>query len=79
MLHYNTGEYSDPFFFIYSDPGWLRDYDHPVRDFPFWVNIEATNRCNLDCIFCSRQLSKVRPCHMKDEVLDRIVEEVRRY
>ena len=79
MLYYKNGETSDPFFFIYTDPGWLRDYDNPVRDFPFWVNIEATNLCNLDCIFCSRQLATGPKGCMSDEVLERIVEEVRQY
>ena len=76
MLYYRHGEQTDPFLFIYSDPGWLRDYD-PPRDFPFWVNIEATNLCNLDCIFCSRQLATGAKGYMSDEVLRRIVDEVK--
>jgi organic radical activating enzyme len=75
MLHYRNGEQSDPFLFIYADPGWLRHYD-PPRPFPFWVNIEATNLCNLDCIFCSRQLATCSRGFMSDNVLDRIVNEV---
>ncbi|MEW6263510.1 MAG: radical SAM protein [Thermodesulfobacteriota bacterium] len=75
MLKYRNGEQSDPFFYIYSDPGWLRDYD-PPRDFPFWINIEATNLCQLDCLFCSRQLATGPRSLMKEEVLDRIVAEV---
>jgi len=79
MLCYKNGEHSDPFFYIYSDPGWLRDYDRPVRDFPFWVNLESTNLCNLDCIFCSRQLASGPQGFMSDEILDLIVAEVRRH
>jgi organic radical activating enzyme len=75
MLYYKHGEQSDPFLFIYTDPGWLRDYD-PPRDFPFWVNIEATNLCNLDCIFCSRQLATCSRGYMPEKVLDRIIREV---
>lgn len=78
MLHYKHGEQSDPFLFIYSDPGWLREYD-PVRDFPFWVNIESTNFCNMDCIFCSRQLADGPKGCMSDQVLERIVDEVAAY
>ena len=78
MLHYRNGEQSDPFLFVYADPGWLRDYD-PPRPFPFWVNIESTNLCNLDCIFCSRQLAKCPRGFMSDEVMDRIVGEVVQY
>jgi MoaA/NifB/PqqE/SkfB family radical SAM enzyme len=78
MLHYKNGEPSDPFMFIFSDPGWLRDYD-PPRPFPFWVNIESTNICNLDCLFCSRQLATGPKGHMSDETLARIVKEVAQY
>ena len=78
MLRYRNGEGSDPFFHIYRDPGWLRDYD-PPRPFPFWVNIESTNHCNLDCIFCSRQLHHGPRGFMSDAVLDRIADEVRRH
>ncbi|MFH1140028.1 MAG: radical SAM protein [Pseudomonadota bacterium] len=74
MLFYKNGEGADPFLFIYRDPGWLRDYD-PPRDFPFWVNIEPTNLCNLDCIFCSRQLSRGPKGFMSDETLDKIIAE----
>ena len=51
----------------------------PPRDFPFWVNIEATNLCNLDCIFCSRQLSTGPKGYMDDALLDKIIDEVRRF
>ncbi|MDR2459529.1 MAG: radical SAM protein [Deltaproteobacteria bacterium] len=43
------------------------DYD-PPRDFPFWLNVEPTNVCQLDCVFCSRQLSK-RPLGYLDLTL----------
>ena len=78
MLYYKNGEQSDPFLFIFSDPGWLRDYD-PPRTFPFWVNIESTNVCNLDCLFCSRQLATCARGYMSDETLGKIVREVAQY
>jgi MoaA/NifB/PqqE/SkfB family radical SAM enzyme len=76
MLQYRNGERSDPFLFIYSDAGWLREYD-PARPFPFWVNLEAANLCNLDCIFCSRQLSTGAKGFMDLDLLEKIVAEVR--
>ncbi|MDR1041278.1 MAG: radical SAM protein [Deltaproteobacteria bacterium] len=57
MLSYRRGPESDPFHSIYSSRGWLTDYD-PPGDFPFWVNVEPTSRCQLDCLFCSRRLSR---------------------
>ncbi|MDR1081387.1 MAG: radical SAM protein [Deltaproteobacteria bacterium] len=56
MLTYRRGPESDPFHYIYASSGWLRNYD-PPGEFPFWVNLEPTSRCQLDCIFCSRRLS----------------------
>jgi hypothetical protein len=56
LLRYRLGPESDPFHYIYSSRGWLEDYD-PPREFPFWVNLEPTSRCQLDCLFCSRRLS----------------------
>lgn len=56
MLSYRRGPASDPFNYIYSSRGWLADYD-PPGPFPFWVNLEPTNACQLDCLFCSRRLS----------------------
>lgn len=59
MLRYRNGLSSDPFYWLYKSPGWLSDYD-PPRNFPFWINVEPTNRCQLQCFFCSRQTS-LRP------------------
>lgn len=78
MLYYRHGEQSDPFFYIFSDPGWLHHYD-PPRDFPFWVNLEATNQCNLDCLFCSRQLAVGRKGFLEANLLERIIAEVRNH
>jgi organic radical activating enzyme len=57
LLTYLDGPESDPFNYIYSSKGWLSEYD-PPRSFPFWVNLEPTNHCQLNCLFCSRQKSK---------------------
>jgi pyruvate-formate lyase-activating enzyme len=54
VLTYLNGPESDPFYHIYSSKEWLTDYD-PPRSFPFWVNLEPTNHCQLDCLFCTRQ------------------------
>ncbi|MDR2302260.1 MAG: radical SAM protein [Deltaproteobacteria bacterium] len=57
MLTYLNGPESDPFNYIYASKGWLSDYD-PPRPFPFWINLEPTNHCQLNCLFCSRQKSQ---------------------
>lgn len=78
MLRYRHGPESDPFFNIYNSPGWLSDYD-PPRKFPFWLNIELTNRCQLDCFFCSRQTSRRPLGNMTLDTAARIVDEARQY
>jgi hypothetical protein len=57
VLRYRQGPASDPFYELYQSPDWLADFD-PPRPFPFWLNLELTNRCQLDCLFCSRQKSR---------------------
>ena len=71
MLRYRQNPQSDPFHDLYASPGWLTDFD-PPRDFPFWINLELTNRCQLDCLFCSRQKSR-RPLGDLDMETARLV------
>ncbi|UQZ89953.1 hypothetical protein C4J81_12365 [Deltaproteobacteria bacterium Smac51] len=78
MLRYRLGRESDPFYWLYNSPGWLTDYD-PPRQFPFWLNIELTNRCQLDCFFCSRQTSRRPLGDMSLETARLIVTEASRY
>ena len=56
MIFYKSCEEDDPLYSVYSSPQWLRDYD-PVSPFPLIVDLELTNHCNLDCVFCQRRLS----------------------
>lgn len=74
MLRYRQGAEIDPFYWLYHSPGWLSDYD-PPREFPFWLNLEPTNRCQLDCFFCSRQTSTRTLGEMSLETLGLIVDE----
>ncbi|MDL2227179.1 radical SAM protein [Deltaproteobacteria bacterium OttesenSCG-928-M10] len=78
MLRYRHGPESDPFYRLYKSPGWLTDYD-PPRPFPFWLNIELTNRCQLDCFFCSRQTSTRPLGDMSLETARLIVDEAAQY
>ena len=78
MLRYRSGPESDPFYWLYKSPGWLTDYD-PPRPFPFWLNLELTNRCQLDCFFCSRQTSPRPLGDMSLETLKLIVDEAAGY
>jgi organic radical activating enzyme len=57
LLTYRLGPESDPFCYIFSSPAWLSQYDPPGPN-PLFLNLEPTNVCQLDCLFCSRQLSR---------------------
>ena len=76
MLSYRQGPKSDPFYELYHSPGWLTDFD-PPRPFPYWLNLELTNRCQLDCIFCSRQKSRRPLGDLSLETARLLVEEAR--
>ena len=56
MFFYRTDERADPFHRIYADPRWLFPLERPPLAFPLILDVEVTNRCNLDCLFCSREL-----------------------
>jgi hypothetical protein len=76
LLSYRLGPASDPFHDIFSSRGWLTDYD-PPGEFPFWVNLEPTNVCQLDCLFCSRRLSRRPPGFLDLGMAREIFDEVK--
>jgi hypothetical protein len=78
LLTYLKGPESDPFHDIYASKGWLESYD-PPRAFPFFLNVEPTNACQLDCLFCSRQLSRRPLGRMAPALAEAIAEEASRH
>jgi len=53
---------------------------HKVRmEFPILIDVEPTNACNLDCIFCARQAMKRPNVVMPIETLKTIVDEMKNY
>jgi organic radical activating enzyme len=75
VLTYLNGPESDPFNYIYASKGWLSDYD-PPRPFPFWINLEPTNHCQLNCLFCSRQKSKRAKGYLELALAEAIFDQV---
>lgn len=43
---------------IYRHEQFLFPYKKGLHENPFYIDIEITNACNLDCIMCNRQLMK---------------------
>lgn len=50
---------------IYDSEEFKRPYRYPLRKFPFILDIEVTNKCNLGCLMCPRQDMK-REQHLLD-------------
>jgi len=48
-------------------------------DFPILIDVEPTNACNLDCIFCARQAMKRPTVLMPMGTLKTIVDEMKNY
>lgn len=49
------------------------------RDFPYIVDVELTNHCNLMCRMCSRQIMTRDKGFMEMETLEKVVDECARY
>lgn len=47
----------------------------PVTVFPFWVEVELTNHCNLNCLFCGQQAMTRKKGYISDKDLHRVVKE----
>jgi radical SAM protein with 4Fe4S-binding SPASM domain len=76
MIQYKTNKEQDPYFALWQRPTWL----HPIENaknirFPLIVTVEPTNRCNLTCLYCSRQLMDRPIGLMSEKVFDKIVNE----
>lgn len=54
-MYYRENDATDPFYDIYASADWLDPMQRALVDFPLFVELEVTNRCNLDCIFCLHQ------------------------
>ncbi len=67
----------EPFKDIYEDKQFLFPYDYEVREYPFYLDIEPTNKCNLNCIMCSRR-NMTRDIGIMDiETYNKIISEIK--
>lgn len=67
---------TNPFIEIYRSKPYSFPYNYSLADFPFIIDIESTNMCNLDCIMCPRQILKRPKGCMELKLLKRIIDEV---
>ena len=69
----------NPFNVIFCKKEFLFPYEFPLAEFPFYIDVELTNDCNLDCIMCRRQIMKRAVNFMDLKYIKKIVDEVKHY
>jgi MoaA/NifB/PqqE/SkfB family radical SAM enzyme len=63
-------------FLHYQQPGYHAAVDEAHRpEFPFVCSFEFTNACNLNCVFCARQVMDRKNGVMPPELFDKIMAE----
>ena len=67
----------NPFMDIYNNEKFksVLQYKENPRIFPFIVDVELTNYCNLNCIFCGQQTMKRPKGYISEEIFKKIVDE----
>jgi len=71
----------NPFRKIYDSEEFRTVLQHKdnLPNFPFLVDVELTNHCNLKCIFCGQQAMKRPKGFMSEEILKKVVDECSKY
>lgn len=72
----------NPFRKIYDNEEFksvLQHKDDKIPKFPYLVDVEVTNHCNLKCIFCGQQAMTRHKGFMSDEILKKVVDECARH
>ena len=65
----------NPFRKIYDSEEFKTTLQNNLTKFPFLVDVELTNHCNLKCIFCGQQVMKRPKGFMSEEIFKKIVDE----
>lgn len=71
----------NPFRQIYDNKYFknILKYKDKLPEFPFIVDVELTNHCNLRCIFCGQQAMTREKGYMSEEIFKKIVDECAEY
>jgi len=69
----------NPFNKFFRYKAFMKPLDHPVHEFPFYVDIELTNECNLRCIMCKRLIMTRELGYMSEDIYKKIVDEISVY
>ncbi len=71
----------NPFRRVYDSPSFvnvLKNKKEPSK-FPFLIDVELTNNCNLSCIFCGQQAMTRKKGFMTKKIFKKIVNEAFKY
>jgi MoaA/NifB/PqqE/SkfB family radical SAM enzyme len=81
LIHNPHSKRENPFRTIYDNADFasVLQNKHRLPDFPFLVDIELTNHCNLACIMCPRHAMKRDKGFMSDEIFRKIIDECAKY
>jgi MoaA/NifB/PqqE/SkfB family radical SAM enzyme len=71
----------NPFGKIYQDRDFKTVLGHKDKlpSFPYLVDIELTNRCNLKCIFCGQQAMKRPKGFMSEKIFKKVADECAKF
>ncbi|OIQ09840.1 coenzyme PQQ synthesis protein E [Moorella thermoacetica] len=72
-------EKHNPFYDIYRSKEYREVNNLPLRKFPFIVDVEPTNWCNLNCLFCAQRIMTRPRGFMSMEIFKKIVDECAQY
>jgi len=66
---------TNPFRKVYDDTKFTAAGKNSLPSFPFLVDIELTNACNLQCIFCGQQAMQRKRGFMTEDCFKKIIDE----
>lgn len=79
MIYYNqTTKHINLFQKVYSNPN-IKIIPKIPPKFPFFIDIELTNNCNLKCIMCPRGKAERKNGYMNSSLFKKVVDECQKY
>jgi len=81
MVKNPNSKRENPFRKIYDNEEFKTVLQHKdkLRNFPFLVDVELTNHCNLSCIFCGQQAMTRDKGFISEEILKKVVDECSKF
>jgi radical SAM protein with 4Fe4S-binding SPASM domain len=70
---------NNPFIDIYENDRYRNPYNYALVEFPYILDIELTNNCNIDCIMCPRSIMTRKLGMMSFKLFKKIINEAAGY